>query len=301
MEEKEMGRRKKPLYKRWWFWLLAVLAVLILFVSFGGNSDHPDRSAASADKSNQSDRSNKSQSQKMQFTQENLDILIGDPKKYKGSGVEFTGRVFTEPEKDEKGTYLQMFADPENSEKNMMVQVGDPKLEAKNDSYIKVKGTVLDEMTGTNAFGAVLTAPVIKADTAEVVDYITAVSPAKKTVEVNNTIEQHGLKITLEKAELAEKETRLYIKAKNDSQNNADILTYSAKLIQGSKQLEEETNFDADYPELQNEVLPGVETEGILAFSAVNPDQDMKFLIEGSSDDYTLEFKPYEFQVGIEE
>jgi len=297
-----MGRSKKPLYKKWWFWLLTVLTVLILFVAIGGDTDSPDRSAASAgNTAEKSIKSGSSKDPKMQFTQDNLDILISDPKKYKGSGVEFTGKVFTEPEKDEKSTYLQVFADPENSEKSMMVQVGDPDLEAKNDSYIKVKGTVLDEMTGTNAFGAVLTAPVIKADTAEVVDYITAVSPAKKTVEVNNTIEQHGLKITLEKAELAEKETRLYIKAKNDSQNNADILTYSAKLIQGSKQLEEETNFDADYPELQNEVLPGVETEGILAFSAVNPDQDMKFLIEGSSDDYTLEFKPYEFQVGIEE
>lgn len=33
------------------------------------------------------------------------DKLYSDPKKYKGYEVELTGKIFNEPEKDDKGTY----------------------------------------------------------------------------------------------------------------------------------------------------------------------------------------------------
>jgi hypothetical protein len=150
---------------------------------------------------------------------------------------------------------------------------------------------------GKNVFGAELNAPVVEAEKIEIIDYITAVSPTIKTIDVDNTVEQHGIKVTLEKIELAKEETRVYIKVKNDSEDNASIWTHTAKLVQSSKQYEEEYNFDADYPELQSELLPEIETEGVITFNAISEEETIKFVIEGTSDDYSLDFEPFVFEV----
>lgn len=294
MQESGIKKAKKPFYKKWWFWVLAVFVLLIIVVSLG--DDTPDETSDPAS-AQTSDKASEPDKQKTAFTQENIDILISNPKKYKGSGIEFIGRVFVEPERDEKGTYLQIFADPTNMTNTIIVGILDPNLDVKTDNYVKVTGTVIDEMKGTNAFGAELNAPVVEAEKIEIIDYITAVSPTIKTINVDNTVEQHGIKVTLEKIELAKEETRVYIKVKNDSEDNASIWTHTAKLVQGSKQYEEEYNFDADYPELQSELLPEIETEGVITFNAISQEEAIKFVIEGVSDDYSLDFEPFVFEI----
>ena len=69
------------------------------------------------------------------------------------------------------------------------------------------------------------------------------------------------------------------------------------KIIQNSKQYEQQYNFQADYPELQSEILSGVISEGIITFPALDKDQSFKFIIEGHCDDYTLKFDPFEFEI----
>ncbi|MBY7142873.1 hypothetical protein KFZ56_07330 [Virgibacillus sp. NKC19-3] len=95
-----------------------------------------------------------------------------------------------EPEKDENGVYLQVFADPENNEKNTIIGITDPSFEVSTDDYVKVTGVIQDTFEGENVFGGNVNASVVLADIAEVVDYVIAVSPAIETIEVDDGREQ---------------------------------------------------------------------------------------------------------------
>ncbi|MDD3839956.1 MAG: DUF4352 domain-containing protein [Clostridia bacterium] len=272
---------------------LSILIILSLLFIFIGCSDNQDDVSDTSDNSINTTESDS----KVSFGKDNLDILFSDPGKYKESKIEFTGLVFTSPEKDEDGTYLQVYADPENLEKNILVGIEDPNFQVKQDDYVKVTGVVKDVAEGENVFGAELMAPLVLADKIEVVDYITAVSPTLKTIDINESVDQHGFEITLEKIELAENETRVYIKAKNGTNEDVSLWEHSAKLIQDSKQYESEYNYEANYPELQSDLSPGIETEGIISFKPIDENiKKSKFIIEGSSDNYDIEINPFSFE-----
>lgn len=235
--------------------------------------------------------------EKMAFNDMNIDMLLSNPKEYKESSIVFTGRVFVKPERDKNGTYLQIFSDPKNSEGNIAVSHNDPNLPVDTGSYVKISGVVKGEMKGTNVFGATLSIPMVEAQSIEIVDYITAVSPTLETINVDSEINQHGLIVALNKIEFAEDETRVYLKVKNNSNDSVSIWKHSAKVVQGNKQFEYEYNFLADYPEIQSDLLPGVESEGIIPFPPMDPEQSLRFIIEGSCDDYTLKVNPFEFEI----
>ena len=232
------------------------------------------------------------------LTDAEFDQMMTAPAKFKGRAVEFYAQVFVEPEKDEDGTYLQAYADPSNYEKNVIIGLNDPSFTVNSQDYIHVKGTIKDEFKGENMMGGTVLAPAIMADSIEVVDYVTAVSPAIKTIDVGDTQDQNGYKITLEKVEFAESETRVYVSIKNETESNASFYTFNTKIVQGSKQFEQETNYNANHEEPQSDILPGIETEGIIGFGAIDPEAgDLRVIAEGSTDNYDLDFDPFEFVV----
>lgn len=233
---------------------------------------------------------------------EDIDKMYTDPDKYKGYEVELTGQIFTDPEKDDEGTYFQMWGDPENVEKNTLVAVNDPNLEVRTDQYVKIKGIVKDKFEGENGFGAEIVAPMITAESVEVIDYITAIAPTIKEIKVDQEINQHDLIVTLQKIEIAENQTRVYIKVQNNTQDNASFYSHSTKLIVGSKQLEEEymDPTTTGLAEIQSELLPDIETEGVIVYPAIDPNEtSLKLHAETYSDNYDLDFQPYVFEVTI--
>ncbi|HEY4601413.1 MAG TPA: DUF4352 domain-containing protein [Cerasibacillus sp.] len=234
--------------------------------------------------------------------EEDIDKMYSDPKKYKGYEVELTGIVFNEPETDDDGVYFQMFADPVNSEKNTLVGITDTNVKVKTDDYVKLTGIVQDEFEGENAFGGVVKAPVIEATKLEVVDYVTAVAPAKYTIDINEEINQHGYHMELQKVEVADEETRVYLKITNESDATIDFYSFNAKLLAGNKQLEENMPYlETGLPELQSEILPGVETEGVIIFPAIDEsEKKLTFHAEGSSENYELDYKPFTFEINID-
>jgi len=234
---------------------------------------------------------------------EDYDKLYSEPKKYKGYEVELTGQIFAEPEKDDEATYFQMWGDPENAEKNTIVAINDPNLEIKTNQYVKIKGEVEDEFEGENGFGAVIVAPMILAESVEVVDYVTAMAPTIKEIKVDQEVNQHDLVVTLQKIEIAENQTRAYIKVQNKTNDNASFYSHSAKLIVNSQQMEEEyvDPETTGLAELQSELLPGIETEGVIVYPAIDPNEkSVKLHAEAYSDNYELDFKPYVFEVNLD-
>ncbi|MFD1363332.1 DUF4352 domain-containing protein [Lentibacillus salinarum] len=229
---------------------------------------------------------------------EEFDKVFSDPGAYIGYEVTFTGKVFVQPERDEDGTYLQVFADPENAEQNVIVGMADSDFDVSSDDYVRVSGVIHDEFQGENAFGGTLNAPAVKAESVEVVDYVTAVSPAIETIEVDKSQDQHGYVIDVEKIELADNMTRVYVTITNNTDDEVSFYSFNSRLLIDNEQLEEESFYDTGLPEVQSDILPGVETEGVITFPAVDPSiETMTFHAEGSSSNYELDFEPFVFEI----
>lgn len=227
-----------------------------------------------------------------------FDKMYTNPKEYKGYEVTYTGNVFVAPEKDNEGIYLQVYADPENYDKNTLVAFANPDFIVNEGDYVKITGIVRDQYEGENLLGGTVTAPMIEAKSLEVVDYITAVAPTLNTLEINQELNQHGLMIKLEKIEFADTHTRVYVHATNNTSDQVNLYTYSTKLIVGNQQFENESIYDADYPELHSDILPGIESAGIITFPAIDPNTtSLKFVLDGSSDNWEIDIEPFVFTV----
>jgi hypothetical protein len=61
--------------------------------------------------------------------------------------------------------------------------------------------------------------------------------------------------------------------------------------------LEPSDNFESNYPKIQSDILPGVKTQGVVVFPKVPQSGNLKVHFEGSSDNYDLEFQPFEYDI----
>lgn len=226
------------------------------------------------------------------------DKIFSNTDNYNGKFVKLKGKIFTDPEKTDGMIGFQMYTDVKKFEKNVVVYSSND-VGVKTDDYVELTGYISGKMEGTNAFGGSVTAPRIIATELKKSDYKNVVMPTIKEITFSDkTINQFGCIITVEKIEFAADETRVYVKAENKSGNEFDIYTYSAKVLQGSKQYDQTGNYDANYPELQSDLQPGVVSEGVLVFSAMNQSA-MKLIIGGSSGDWNIDINDYSFDLDI--
>lgn len=235
------------------------------------------------------------------LTESEIKQMYSDPSKFIDRQLELTGQVFTAPEYDEDGVYFQMWGDPENWDLNTIVAYPDPEMELEEDEYVRITGYVASAYEGENMMGGKISAPMITADTVEIVSYIDAVSPTLHTAAAEtNSIDQYGYVVTIEKAELAESETRVYVTITNNGKETFGLRQYSSKIIQNGKQYEHETNFSADYPEVQDDLSVGVTTEGIITFPAIEAG-DFQLILPGSSGNWKEDISDYTFDLTIQE
>lgn len=232
------------------------------------------------------------------LTDEEITQMYSDADSFKGRTVTIFGEVFGEVEQDKSGTYFQMWGDPANGERNTAVSYSGTDVSLSSGDYVKITGTVGGVSEGKNAFGATIKAVIITADSLELSNYIDAVSPTTKSVDINISQEQYGYKVTLDKIEFAKEETRVYLTVENGGSDNFSIYSFNTKIVQGGKQFEEQSNYEADYPEIQSDLVKGVTTEGIIAFPALEL-ADMQLIIEGYSDNWQEDIEPYTFDVKI--
>lgn len=225
-----------------------------------------------------------------------IKTLYTNPEQFKSHCVEITGKVFTAPEYDDDGVAVQMWGDIEKSENNTIVYIADKNFKVKQDDYLHIVGLVGDEFEGENAFGGKVSAPTITAKEYKVIDYKNALAPTIKTIDVNQTQTQLGYSVTVQKIEYAEKETRAYIKVDNQGTDKFSVYSFNSKITQNGKQYEEQDNWDAEYPEIQTELLVGNSSEGIIVFPAI-PNGNFTLIIEGSSDNWEENLKPYTFNI----
>lgn len=280
--EFKKGNKKKKLPK-WAIILIIIGVVFLLLLLLGDNTTQPKYDENGNPVYIESDK---------------FDYIYSDTDEYLGEFVDINGKVFNEPEFDGEYTILQIWADPENSEKNTIIYYNG-KIDLKTDDYVKLTGYVYDVMNYNNAFGGSVSAPVIVATKLEKGSYVDVMSPTLKEINfTNKSINQHNYKIEVSKVEFSEKETRVYVTAKNDAKDEFSIYTYSAVITQNGKQYEHQTNYDADYQELQSDLKPGITSSGILVFPKIEQ-QDFKLIIDGSSDNWDIDINEYVFNLEV--
>lgn len=230
-------------------------------------------------------------------TQQEMQKIVTDPSDHKGESIKFYGRVFIEPERDKKGVYLQVYTLNKGSEGNTLVSINDPNMQVKKDDVVLVEGTVEKEYKGENMVGGKITAPVVKAKSVKKAEYKDAFSPTKKAIDVNQKVSQNGYDITVNKIEIADEETRVYVTAANNSGAKVSFFTYNAKLIQNGQQLEVDNNYEAAYKEMPGELLNGVTADGVLVFKNIADSGSLQIVLEGSSNNYEISMKPFQYTV----
>jgi hypothetical protein len=248
------------------------LAFALTFVAFG---------CGSSGSSTNSEASTQAQSRTETFNRSNWDLLASDPDAHKGAAVDFVGKVLVTPERDEKGVYIQVWADPQNSEQNTIVAYGDPSFKVKQDDFVHVTGAVKGVFKGKNAFGAEVTAPTVIAKTLKVVDAVAAAPPAIATLP-RQSDRQALVTVVVQKVEFAESETRVFLAVRNRSSYDVSVYSSSMKAVQNGRQVEQ--TFSVDYPDVPSDIVAGASGSGVVVFPKLNPHGGLTLIVEGNSD-----------------
>lgn len=235
------------------------------------------------------------------ITDDQIDSVYSDPGSYKGKGIKVGGRIFSEPDSSGDTVAFQMFADPENSEKNTVVYVDGGNIsDYKSDEYVIVDGVINGAFTGSNALGGSVDALTINAISVTPSDYITAIAPAIKTVESGVSNSQNGVDFIVDKVEFAKNETRVYYTINNNCGANYSFYDYEMKIVVNGQQLEPQSNYYADYSGIEGEIVNGVSQQGVTAFPAMEPATFDLFVPAGMSDDYEREYQDFTLNIPVQ-
>ena len=221
------------------------------------------------------------------LTDEEVKQWTNGSSEFIGREATLTGRVFN-IEHDGNKHVFQINADPKNYDGNTLIyyEGADPGI-IKND-FIRATGTIQKDMPYKNAFGASMSAPLLSASSIEKINYRDAVSPTLASVEPNIVSEQNGYSITVQKIEFAKDETRVYVSLTNNGAGRLTVYDYSAVIIQDGKQINTETNYQANYPSINKELNVGATMEGIVCFPAIEQ-KGMQIQMNGHSDNYKVD------------
>ena len=231
--------------------------------------------------------------------------IFTNPGDYEGKYVKLTGRIFTAPEQDEKGIALQAFHDIQNYDLNFIVYVDGTDHTFDVDDYISVDGMILGEFEGENAFGGTVTAPMIDADSIEVLSYMDAVAPTVTEITPDGaSAEQYGITLTVDKIEFAENETRVYMTESNASEDAFSLYTYMISIVQNGQQIEQDmassSIYEGGYEELSDNLLPGASSSGVLVFPEMDSSAGFQIHAEGMSSNYEQQFEPFVIEVSAQ-
>ena len=264
---------KKSIFKKWWFWtMLVVLFLFVLIIGASGGSNKPSEKYK-----------NVSVEEIKQNTVENLNYeeLFRNNSQYVGKIVHYVGKIIQAQENSNNSYTLRVNV----TEKEHGLWEDDLFLNYEGERLLENEIVEFwGEVKGVKKYTTVLrtsrSIPEITVLHLEILkDYVGGgTTPIKKTVEVGKTDTQHGFSVTLNKIELTDKQTRIWLTVKNDSKYKISFYTNSAKLVQSGKQFEREYVYEQKQ-ELPTEYLPNVEAKGVIVFPAINETGNVRFVV----------------------
>jgi hypothetical protein len=225
--------------------------------------------------------------------------VVATPDGYEGRSAEgITGKVFS-LEKSADTVAIQMYTSTDYSDGNTIVGAATSTAGAVQDGdFVQVSGTVGPAFTGTNAFGAELTAPTIRASSVKVITALEAAPPPVATTIVNQTRTQSGVSVTLTKVDRLERGALVHLRLRNRSGSPVSAYDSSSKLIQGGAQQDAAYDFDLDLPSLGSDIQPGVRKVGVVKFKRIRAGA-AEFVLDWYSSDYTINADPFRFSFRV--
>lgn len=238
-----------------------------------------------------------SASSKVVLTNKNWVLVQSDPDKYKSDAVDIVGKIFEDPQYSNPATAYQVYLDPTNYAEPVIVGVrGTPKF--KNGDYVHIKGILKGSFTGQNALGGTVVDPVILGTSVTAVSAMDVLVPTLAVSGPSKYLAQNKLTLRVDKVEYAAQETRVYIRAINQSGTNVSFSNFEATLVQGTHQLAQKDDFQMNYPTFPSPMASGVVATEILTFGPANlKGGPLTFRLSASSDDYTMNWNDFVFQI----
>ena len=215
-------------------------------------------------------------------------------KEYKGYHINIKGQVFQVMNDNGNTKGIQIWLDPDTCEQNVMIYYNTD-VTVKQGDYIVCSGYIDSVVKYENAYGATMYAPLVMSSDLRQSTYIEVMAPTTATITPENlTYKKYGYSLSVDKIEFSEKETRIYVTAKNNG--TAKLYFEDAVIIQNGNQFTETSNFEANYIELPREVSKGASCSGILVFP-VFPVNEFELSFDIYSDNHEEQFNNFIFMI----
>lgn len=245
---------------------------------------------------NTNDNSQTSQSEK-EYVTDSVDIVSSDPNHYKGKYITFNGCNVNEVQEDSDAIYYQIYTDLDNTNSVIVEVPKNVSSEKITSDYVTVDGKIKGNKYGKTIVGVSKNWAYIIADSITPSDYINTFGKADTTWNCSDKIiSQHDVSVQVTQVDFNSTETRVYVTVTNNSSNKFNIYDYNAKIVQNGQQYDATYNYNADYEKLSSDILSGASTSGIIVFPPLSA-SDMQLQIEGSSDDWNIDFEPFAFDL----
>ena len=205
------------------------------------------------------------------LSKEETKEALADALNNKGKSIEYTGRVSMDLYEDENYTYYEVLQNIEKFSDELVIRV--PREMSKNVSmsdFLYGTGVIIGALEETKVLGPKGSTALVEINAVESGDYIDTIGRAIKTIEINKSQAQNGHSVTIDKVEVSEHDTRLFLTVKNDNENKIHMSSYRAAIVAGGK------NY-AEYPEIVSELNPKTSTEGIISFVPIDFDTMQSF------------------------
>ncbi len=231
------------------------------------------------------------------FTNANWDQVQNDSNQLKGDHVSVAGEVFVAPQYSGGATVYQVYLDPASGSEAVLVgQRGKPRFS--QGDYVSIRGIIKGQFQGQNALGGTVIDPMILATSITKVNATSVLNPTIAVSPPTRNENQHGLVIRVYKVEYAKNETRVYVRAINHSGTAATIDSYSATLVQGSRQLQSTDDFNENLPTFPDPMANGVSASAVLTFQAANiHGGKLSFDLPANNNNFNLNWNDYVFTI----
>lgn len=232
------------------------------------------------------------------FNNNNLPLLIANPKVYIGLPVNLVGRIDKTTRIDNQNTQFSLSVNANDSGQkgyqNVIVKFTRSTEALHNATYVKISGSLQNTLrTPENE-----QTPYIIADKVEPIeDPWSILAPSLFTIYPGEITNQNGRIIQVEKVEFAESETRLFIKVKNNESVNDIFLLANPIAKQGNLIFKE---LSGSYRIPLNQTLrlqPHQEAREVIFFEPIDRNKNKAIFVLGSNNDLLMGQQPYSFEI----
>jgi len=216
-----------------------------------------------------------------------------NPDSYVDSDVTITGKIFNlVPSSGNTGSF-QIYQGGDSS-RNVIIsyEISQQLGPFSEDDCVRIVGTSSGSYQYANAFGGDVSAPFVDASSITKIECSDVISPAQKSIIVEESQTKSGIKFTLHKVEFSDKNTRVYLTIENNNKNTEiSFYDFNSKAIQGNRQFETTSDYEVDYPEIQSDIPAGIVEDGVILFEPLSVDKgNMKLQFETSKNYQDVNF-----------